>query len=73
MAEPQYYVHNQSIYEAQNLPSGDHTVNVNLLNYQYAGDELFAYTNGTSAFAFDYAVVNEDFVAASTGTSSSHS
>ncbi|KAF7968829.1 hypothetical protein HWV62_29234 [Athelia sp. TMB] len=57
------YVHNVSLFDVQELPSGPHTVNVALLNYVYSSDDAYAYGNGTSALVFDFAVVNEAIVA----------
>ncbi|KZP03732.1 hypothetical protein FIBSPDRAFT_1055111 [Athelia psychrophila] len=58
-AEPQYYLHNFSLFQIQELPTGFHTVTIKLLDSQYASDDRYAYVNGTSALVFDYATVNE--------------
>ncbi|KAF7981269.1 hypothetical protein HWV62_34161 [Athelia sp. TMB] len=64
-AEPQYYLHNFSLFDIQELPSGPHTVNIALLDSSYSSGDRYAYPNGTSALVFDYAVVNEINVAGS--------
>ncbi|KZP20656.1 hypothetical protein FIBSPDRAFT_932122 [Athelia psychrophila] len=53
------YVHNFSLFQIQELPTGPHTIMITLLDNQYASGDKFPYTNGTSAFVFDYATVNE--------------
>ncbi|KZP20677.1 hypothetical protein FIBSPDRAFT_1044709 [Athelia psychrophila] len=58
-AEPQYYLHNFSLFQIQELPTGFHTVTIKLLDSQYASGDRYAYVNGTSALVFDYATVNE--------------
>ncbi|KZP03730.1 hypothetical protein FIBSPDRAFT_458592 [Athelia psychrophila] len=58
-AEPQYYLHNFSLFQIEELPTGFHTVTIKLLDSQYASGDRYAYVNGTSALVFDYATVNE--------------
>jgi hypothetical protein len=57
--EPKFYQHNFPLFDIQGLTSGDHTIDVALLDCQYNASNLFAYPNGTSALAFDYAIIND--------------
>lgn len=57
------YVHNVSLFDIQELPSGPHTVSVKLLDYTYSSDDGYAYGNGTSSLVFDSAVINQADVA----------
>jgi len=57
--EPQFYQHNFPLFDFQGLPWGDHIVDVALLDCQYNASNRFAYPNGTSGLAFDYAVIND--------------
>jgi len=57
--EPKFYQHNFPLFDIQGLTSGDHTIDVALLDCQYNASNLFAYPNGTSALAFDYATIND--------------
>jgi hypothetical protein len=57
--EPLFYQHNFPLFDSQELPWGDHIVDVALLDCQYNASNLFSYHNGTSGLAFDYAVIND--------------
>ena len=63
--EPQWYLHNFSLFDIQELPSGNHTIDLALLDTQYNTGDKYAYTNGTSALAFDYAIVNDQLISPS--------
>jgi hypothetical protein len=56
---PTFQVPNVSMYEVQNLPSGNHTMVMTVLDWE----------GSASSMKFDYAFVNETFVAAPTTTS----
>ena len=56
--EPKFYRHNFPLFDIQALTLASHAIDVALLNCQYNASNLFAYPNGTSALAFDYAVIN---------------
>jgi len=63
--EPQWYLHNFSLFDIQELPSGSHTVDVALLDSQYNANDKYVYTNGTSALAFDFAIINDQLISSS--------
>ncbi|KAF8842530.1 hypothetical protein BDN67DRAFT_965643 [Paxillus ammoniavirescens] len=56
---PTFQTPNVSMYEVQNLPSGNHTMVMTILDWE----------GSPSSMKFDYAFVNETFVAAPTTTS----
>lgn len=58
--EPQFYQHNFSLFQILELPTGSHIIDIALLDSQYGSGDKYAYTNGTSALVFDYAVVDQD-------------
>ena len=60
---PAYQISNVSLYDIQGIPTGNHTMKMTLLNWG---------TGGTS-MKFDYAYINETFVASPTTTSSTPS
>src|ERR1700727_1778629 len=68
--EPEYYQHNFSLFDIQELPLGNHIIDVALLDCQYNVSNRFAYTNGTSGLAFDSAVINDQQISPPLPTSS---
>ena len=60
---PDYQVSNVSLYNIQGLPSGNHTMQMSLLDWN----------GGGTSMKFDYAYVNETFVASPAATSSTSS
>ncbi|KAN0075399.1 hypothetical protein V8E55_011422 [Tylopilus felleus] len=60
---PAYQISNVSLYDIQGIPTGNHTMKMTLLDWG---------TGGTS-MKFDYAYINETFVASPTTTSSTPS
>lgn len=62
------YLHNFSLFAIQELPWGPHSVVVTLLDYTYPTTAGYVYTNGTSGLVFDYAIINEENLAATSSS-----